>query len=185
MENQGSFTPSRKSADSSLLIMIGIGVVLVIILALMLNYLNFFPLSENYPRAFGWLPHQTSGVATPKVKNQQSVDNSSFTPSLNPESQKGPLVKSATVVYTLQGKITKVAPNGSNYNLEITSFNGGQIYNAINIGGKGVLRGAKSGGEIAWDKLSPGDDVLVNVSASMDSSGKETTSVGQILVNNK
>lgn len=67
MENQGSFTPSRKSTDSSLLIMIGIGGVLVIILALILNYLNFFPLSENYPRAFGWLPHQTSSG-----KNQDS-----------------------------------------------------------------------------------------------------------------
>lgn len=38
---------------------------------------------------------------------------------------------------------------------------------------------------LAWSALQPGDDVLVNVSVSMDTTGKEIVSVGQILVNNK
>ena len=184
--NQGSFTPNQnKSTDNILVITLTFGIVGVILLTLILNYFNILPFSRSYPKVFGWLPHQKSTVQTPKIETKPIQDNNSFTPSLNPTSQKGKLVKNATVVYTLEGKITKITPNGSNYNLEITSLDGSQVYNAINIGGPDILRGSKSGGEIKWSALKPGDDVLINVSVSMDASGKETVSIGQILVNNR
>ncbi len=185
MADQSFTSRNNNTNDTFVGVMLGGAIVVVLLLALVLNYFNFFPLSQSYPSVFGWLPHYTktaSVVTTPKSRVPQ--DNS-FTPSLDASSQKGKLVKSATVVYTLEGKITKITPNGTNYNLEITSLDGSQIYNAINLGGENILRGSKSGGPIQWSELGAGDDVLVNLSVSSDASGKEIVSVGQILVNNR
>lgn len=150
----------------------------------LLNYFNVLSLSEMFPSAFGWLPVQnkdTSSLNQTDGPTPRSEEEIMFDPQGDPKAEKGELVKSYVVLYTLTGRITKIAPSTTpdKYDIELTSTTGSQRYEMKGVGGEGVLKGNRP--NVEWSDVTPGMEAIINVSVTSQGD-KITTGVSQVFI---
>ncbi len=80
MDGASPMYPRRQDRDSGWgtgLLFSGIALVLVLIAFFFLNYFQVLSLSELYPQAFGWLPHQQTAKNTALTNKISNTDTTS------------------------------------------------------------------------------------------------------------
>lgn len=163
------------SPDNRLKIIIGVLLVVIAGLsaALAYNYLKPTP------------KEQTTLVSTPAPTAPSA--QGAFNPTLEPLfPQKGALVDNLSVLYTLQGRVTKIEPTGDKYNITLHSQNGSQFYLMKGLGGEGVLVDGSTRQPLPWSGLGEGDTVRVNLSMSTNNpDGPSKVTITQIMLLNK
>ncbi|MBI3334798.1 hypothetical protein HYZ97_04900 [Candidatus Pacearchaeota archaeon] len=148
------------------------------IVLFVLNYFNIVSLSTLSP-SLSFLPHRSPTQLPPPSPTQSTSPtrgNAVFTPSLNPESQKGSLIDSYNVFYTLVGKVTAISPSAAQsgkYTIEVTSRDGSQVYRMTEVGGPDIVKSSTGNRKMEFKEIRQGDDVLVDVSVTPSKTSPE------------